>query len=164
MYGYSGVMAATAYHHGQVDHADPVRLVVMLYDGAMVRLRQATQEMAKGSQLASGIAIYRGLAILAELRRSLNVVDGGEIAAQLDHLYEFMHGELVKGNLDRRPERIERVLAILAELREAWDQVAKAAKGTVDVRPAVEAEAEPGGSPVFHAPLPDLAPALAIKA
>ncbi|MBI3603484.1 MAG: flagellar protein FliS [Nitrospirae bacterium] len=87
--------------------------------------------MAKGNHLASGIALYRALAILAELRKSLNMQDGGEVAVNLDRLYLFMHEELVQGNLERKPERLDKVLPMLLDLREAWGEIANQAKAVV---------------------------------
>jgi flagellin-specific chaperone FliS len=34
---------ATKYQHSQVTHADPVQVIVMLYDGALSRISQARQ-------------------------------------------------------------------------------------------------------------------------
>lgn len=122
---------ANVYQHSQISSADPVELIVLLYDGTIQRIRHAAQEMAKGNHLASGIALYRALAILAELRKSLNMQDGGEVAVNLDRLYLFMHEELVQGNLERKPERLDKVLPMLLDLREAWGEIANQAKAVV---------------------------------
>ncbi|TAJ30691.1 MAG: flagellar export chaperone FliS [Nitrospirae bacterium] len=119
---------ANPYQHDQISSADPVELIVLLYDGAIQRIKYASQEMVKGNHLASGIALYRALAILAELRKSLNMQDGGEVAVNLDRLYLFMHEELVKGNLERKPERLDKVLPMLSDFREAWVEIANQAK------------------------------------
>jgi len=157
---HAGYAAANTYQQSQVSSADPVDLIVMLYDGALVRVRHARQEMGKGNHLAAGISLYRALAILAELRKSLNPEAGGEVAENLDRLYLFMHEELVKGNLERKPDRLEHVQRILADLRDAWEQVAKQAKMSA-VAETPTGRTSPAGAAYLSAPV---SPGLAVKA
>ena len=101
--------AIAMYMAGTVTQADPSQIIVLLYEGAIYRIGQAVQEMEKQNTLASGIALYRGLAIIGELRKSLNLEEGGEIARNLDRLYLHMHEELVKGHLAKQAQPLERV-------------------------------------------------------
>lgn len=124
--------AAARYLEGDVTHADPVQIIVLLYEGAIFRIGQAAQEMAKQNTLASGMALYRALAIIAELRNSLNLEEGGEIARNLDRLYLYMHEELVRGHLARQFEPLERVRTLLTDLNSSWRQVAQQVKVLLD--------------------------------
>ena len=124
--------AAAKYLESDVTHANPARIIVLLYEGAIFRIGQAAQEMEKQNALASGIALYRALAIIAELRNSLNLEEGGEIARNLDRLYLHMHEELVKGHLARQSEPLERVRTLLTDLNSAWRQVAVQVKTLID--------------------------------
>lgn len=155
--------AAARYLESDVTHADPARIIVLLYEGAIFRIGQAAQEMAKQNTLASGIALYRALAIIAELRNSLNLEEGGEIARNLDRLYLHMHEELVKGHLARQPEPLERVRTLLTDLNSAWRQVSQQVKTLLDAGPAVPPPSvNPAGLPAYQQP--DQAPRLALKA
>lgn len=156
--------AAAKYLESDVTHADPTRVIVLLYDGAIFRIGQAVQEMEKQNTLASGIALYRALAIIAELRNSLNLEEGGEIARNLDRLYLHMHEELVKGHLARQPEPLERVRTLLTDLNSSWRQVAEQVKTLMEAGTAPpSASIQPAGLPGYQQP--DMAaPRLALKA
>ncbi|NOS81333.1 MAG: flagellar export chaperone FliS [Nitrospira sp.] len=126
--------AIAAYLAGNVTQADPAQLIVLLYEGAIYRIGQAVQEMEKQNALASGIALYRALAIIGELRKSLNLEAGGEIARNLDRLYLHMHEELVKGHLAKQAQPLERVRTLLTDLNSSWRQVASQVKTLLDAR------------------------------
>ncbi|MDH4186514.1 MAG: flagellar export chaperone FliS [Nitrospira sp.] len=155
--------AVAAYLAGDVTHADPAQVIVLLYEGAIYRIGQAAQEMAKRNDLASGIALYRALSIIAELRNSLNLEAGGEIARNLDRLYLYMHEELVRGHLAKQPEPLERVRSLLMDLNSAWRQVASQVKTLLDAKAAAPS---PPVQPVMLAPYhqDDVVPRLALKA
>jgi flagellar protein FliS len=74
------------------------------------------------------LAIHRSQAIVAELRKSLNIEEGGEIAANLDRLYSYVHQLLVKSMLENQSEPLDEAVVLLMELRGAWSEVAKPAK------------------------------------
>ncbi|MNX96993.1 Flagellar protein FliS [compost metagenome] len=50
---------------------------------------------------------------------------GGEIAQNLFDLYDFMTRETVEANISKNARRLEGVIEIFKELREAWMQAAK---------------------------------------
>lgn len=155
--------AVASYMAGDVTHADPAQIIVLLYEGAIYRIGQAAQEMVKQNALASGIALYRALAIIAELRNSLNLEAGGEIAHNLDRLYLHMHEELVKGHLAKQLQPLERVRAMLADLNSSWRQVAQQVKTLLDAGTGVRPQSvKPAGLPAYRQT--DAAPRLAVKA
>jgi flagellar protein FliS len=158
--------AAARYLESDVTQADPAQIIVLLYEGAIYRIGQAVQEMEKQNTLTSGIALYRALAIIGELRKSLNLEAGGEIARNLDRLYLYMHEELVKGHLAREPQPLERVRILLTDLNSAWRQVASQVKTLLDAGSVAQAQpAQPVkavGIPAYQQP--DAAPRLTLKA
>lgn len=106
--------------HGGVAAADPHRLVLMLMDGALDRLAAAKGAIANGSMEAKGRLIQRAMAIVDELRSSLNLDAGGEIASNLDALYDYFNRQLVRANLENRAELLDEVANLLREVRSAW--------------------------------------------
>jgi flagellar protein FliS len=98
--------------------------VVMLYDGAHRFLFQAAHAMRSGDISLMNNRMQRAEAIINELRQTLDFEKGGEIAPRLEAIYTFCQRHLLDARLKRDPERIEQVMKLLAELREAWDQVA----------------------------------------
>lgn len=119
---------ATKYQHSQVTHADPVQVIVMLYDGALSRISQARQRLEKRNLLQAGLAMTKAQAIVGELRKSLNMDAGGEIAANLDQLYVYLHELLVKATIENRTEPLDEAAKLLNELRTAWAEVARQVK------------------------------------
>lgn len=155
--------AVASYLAGDVTHADPVQVIVLLYEGAIYRIGQAAQEMVKQNTLASGIALYRALAIIAELRKSLNLEEGGEIARNLDRLYLYMHEELVKGHLAKQPQPLEKVRTLLTDLNSSWRQVAQQVKTLLDPSAGAPTQSvKPAGIPGYQQA--DTTSRLAVKA
>ena len=116
--------AQQAYRDSSVLTAPPERLVVMLYDGAHRFLFQAAHAMRSGDISLTNNRMQRAEAILTELRGTLDHERGGEIAGRLESIYAFCQRHLLEARLKRDPERIEQVMKLLAELRDAWDQIA----------------------------------------
>jgi flagellar protein FliS len=121
---YATAQQASAYRDASVLTAPPERLVVMLYDGAHRFLFQAVHAMRSGDIALTNNRMQRAEAILSELRQTLDFERGGEIAPRLEAIYAFCQRHLLDARIKRDPERIEQVMKLLSELREAWDQVA----------------------------------------
>ena len=124
----AGKLAAyrsTAVHSG-VDAADPHRLVVMLMDGALERIAAATGMMKNGGGVEKAQLLHRAVAIIDELRNSLNLKAGGAIAANLDALYEYMCQRLMQANAQNKPEWLDEVSRLMTEIRSAWLQIPQA--------------------------------------
>lgn len=108
-----------------VSSASPHKLIVMLYDGALVAVRSGLAHMKAGNVPAKGAAISKAITIIDNgLRAALDRKAGGEIAAGLDALYEYMSARLLQANLHNQPEVLEEVDRLLSELREAWNAIA----------------------------------------
>jgi flagellar protein FliS len=105
--------------------ASPHKLIVMLFDGAMVALSNALLHMRGGDIEAKGKSLSKAIAIIdSGLRASLDKKAGGEIAEGLDALYEYMSARLLTANLKNDPAIIEEVQRLLTELRDAWNAIA----------------------------------------
>lgn len=117
--------AAAAYTQVQVDSRSPLELVVMLYDGALVSLGQASAAMGRRDLQTKSRAISRALAIVGELQNTLNLQDGGEVADRLDSLYFYVTDRIVDGNAKSDPDAIAEASRLLRTLRDAWAEVAR---------------------------------------
>ena len=118
---YQSVAAWTS-----VGVADPRRLVVMLYDGALDRIRQARGCAEHGMAGEKSVAIGRAIAILDELRGSLDFEKGGPLAANLEDLYSYASRRLLAASATGDVRILDEVAALLRELREAWAAIAAA--------------------------------------
>lgn len=111
--------------HGGVAAADPHRLVLMLMDGALERLAIAQGCMERNDIGGKAQLINRAIQIIGELRGSLDMGKGAEIAANLDALYDYMCRRLLQASLKNDVGMVQEVSNLLRELRGAWTQVPK---------------------------------------
>jgi flagellar protein FliS len=109
--------------HSGVAAADPHRLITMLMDGALERISSALGAMEHGDVPARNGHIHRAVEIMQELRGSLNLEAGGEIASNLADLYDYSCQQLVRANLENRPQILEEVANLLRQIRSAWIQI-----------------------------------------
>jgi flagellar protein FliS len=112
------------YQEVGIGTQNPVKLIVLLYDGAAKFLRVAKLKLAEGDYVGKGHFIARAQAIVAELNAVLNLEEGGEVAVLLRRLYQFMFSHLGEANVERDPRKIDQVIAMLEGLNESWRAVA----------------------------------------
>ncbi len=104
--------------------ASPHKLIVMLFDGALVSVNAAIMHMKADNIPAKGAAISKAIMIIdSGLRASLDKKAGGEIAEGLDALYEYMGSRLLQANLKNQVDILEEVQRLLGELRGAWNAI-----------------------------------------
>jgi flagellar protein FliS len=124
MTGYNRPSTLAAYQsvatHGGVAAADPHRLIVMLMDGALERIARAKGCMQNGAMPDKNQMISAAVSIIDELRCSLDLANGGPLAANLDDLYDYMCRQLIKANLNNRAATLDEVANLLGEIRSAW--------------------------------------------
>jgi flagellar protein FliS len=101
----------------------PGRIVVLLYDVAIKFLKQSLIEMEAGRFAEKGQRINKAVDVICELRNSLDREAGGEIAQNLDKLYDFMVRHLICVDRVEQAQRIREVIAILQDLNEAWKTI-----------------------------------------
>ena len=106
--------------HGGVAAADPHRLVVMLMDGAIERIRAAQGCIAHGQMGEKAQLIHRAVAIIGELNASLDLSAGGQVAANLSELYDYMIRRLLTATLENKVEMLDEVGKLLHDIRDSW--------------------------------------------
>ncbi|APG27363.1 flagellar export chaperone FliS [Syntrophotalea acetylenivorans] len=116
------------YHHNQIDTASREQILIMLYDGAIRFTRQAINAIETGDQNGKTHGIQKAMAIISEFRNTLDHNIGGEIAANLDALYEFMISSLTQANLKNDLEPLQVVDNLLSDLRETWNEAIQIAR------------------------------------
>ena len=106
-----------------VDSASPHQLIEMLFDGATARLQKAAGCIAHGDIGGRSAAISETVSIVSGLQASLDLENGGDLAENLDALYDYMQRRLFRANADNDPQPIHEVLSLVATLREAWGAI-----------------------------------------
>lgn len=107
-----------AYQQGLVAAAAPLRIVVLLYEGAIRFCRQAQQQF--DSPAVRGHALGRAHRIVSELLSSLDHERGGEVAGNLDGLYRYSLDALTRANIDLDAAALESVVDVLGTLLSGW--------------------------------------------
>lgn len=110
------------YQEIQVKTADQGRLIIMMYDGAIIFLQQARELLVKKDFSGKAEKISKTQDILFELIAALNM-DAGSVAKNLKSLYMYMIKRLFDANLKKDLGAIEESLKIMNELREAWAKI-----------------------------------------
>lgn len=116
--------ALQSYQVQQVMTASPAKLVAMLCDKAVACLGEAGAAIARGDVEARHNANRKAIDIIAHLWGTLDLDQGGEVAANLNSLYDFMMRRL--GDVDMKNDRAAatEVIGLLDPLRKAWHQLA----------------------------------------
>jgi len=128
------------YRQTAIQTAPPEQLVVMLYDGAIRFLEQAKTGLQDGKDISEPLARVQD--IIVELAASLNR-SAGEVAENLARLYDFWIQWLLQAQIRRDGAKIDEVLGMVRELREAWATIAlqqrRAAAGNGNAAAALNA-------------------------
>lgn len=104
--------------------ASPNKLVVMLYEGAISACRNAIGHMQQQDIQRKGEMISKAILIIESgLRLSLDKKAGGEIAQSLDALYGYMTQRLTLANIHNQVANVEEVIALLTEIKSAWEAI-----------------------------------------
>jgi flagellar secretion chaperone FliS len=110
------------YRQTAIQTAPPEQLVVMLYDGAVRFLEQAKGALQDGKDASE--PLVRAQDIIIELSSSLNR-SAGDVAGNLARLYDFWIQWLLQAQIRRDTAKVDEVLGMVRELREAWATVAQ---------------------------------------
>lgn len=112
--------ATSKYQQVNVETADQITLIVMLYDGLLRFLSKAVEKLRAGDaayyecKKASDIAFH----LLSTLRE-----DGGGLSKNLTSLYFYIYKQIVMANMERNARLIEEILPVVRELKSGWEEL-----------------------------------------
>jgi flagellar secretion chaperone FliS len=105
--------------------ANPIQLIVILYDAAICSLREAREYIERKDIENRSRSVNKCISIISELQSSLNLKNGGTIADSLNRLYTYMKGRIFTANAQQNPQPLEEIESLLENLRSAWRTIAE---------------------------------------
>ncbi|MCM2276828.1 MAG: flagellar export chaperone FliS [Oligoflexia bacterium] len=130
----AGNYGANQYKQTQIKTANRGQILLMLYEAAIQNVKKAAVAIDNRDVAAKGLAIGKAHDIINELVTTLDFNIGGEVARNLERLYNFMTEQLVKANLENSKEKLQTVQKLLETLLEGWrvavDQVNRSGGAT----------------------------------
>ena len=117
----SSYRSVSAY--GGLADASPHRVVELMLEAALGRVTEARGHIDRGEVQAKGEKITKALGIIEALVLSLDKRRGGELAENLERLYDYASRTLLQANLESRTDLLNEVASLLREIKLGWDGI-----------------------------------------
>lgn len=114
---------ATNYIETAVTEATPHKLVSMLYDGALKNIALIKVFFEQKNIEKRVEHLNKLIAILLGLKGGLDLETGGEVAANLNNLYDYMVKQALQASYRDQPEMLDELVTLLKDLKESWEQM-----------------------------------------
>lgn len=101
--------------------ASPHRLVQMLMEGFLEKIAFAKGNIKREEIAKKGENIGRAITIVCGLQAALNKEAGGELAQNLNDLYDYMSYRLVIANSQNDESILDEVAGLMEEIKKGWD-------------------------------------------
>lgn len=125
MYTNTGKTAYSAVSlDSEIVGATPHQLITLLYEGAINAMRRAEIYFRTGDIARRGEMISRAINIIdSGLRAALNRDAGGQIAVELEMLYEYISRTLLQANLNKSAEDLPHLISLMTDMAETWKAI-----------------------------------------
>lgn len=125
------------YLENEVLTADPLKLVQLLYRGALDAVDAARGHLRSGDIRSRSHAITKALSILHELSSSLDHAQGGDLSRTLAELYDYIERLLIDANAHQSDGPLGEAERLLSTLIEGWEGCMASAECSSIMEPAV---------------------------
>ncbi|WAR45415.1 flagellar export chaperone FliS [Methylomonas rapida] len=115
---------ADVHTTSSLDEENPHRLIQMLMEGFLARVNSAKGAMQHGDMEAKSIFISKAIGIVGGLNEALDFEQGGDLAANLRELYNYMNMRLLHASQENSLEILDEVAGLMKDIKEAWDAIA----------------------------------------
>jgi flagellar protein FliS len=127
------------YFDDEVLAANPLKLVQLLYRGALDSIASARRFLRSGDIPSRSRAVSKTMMIVTELSLSLNRRAGGEFSQTLADLYDYVQKLLIQANSQQIEPPLIEAERLLSTLLEAWMQCEPAEqKGADQLQPTAQ--------------------------
>ncbi|MCX7278401.1 MAG: flagellar export chaperone FliS [Burkholderiales bacterium] len=120
--------AASAYKRvgaqTSIEGASPHQVICLLFEALLRSLQSARGALARGDIETKGEAIGKAVRILEEgLKSGLDMDAGGELAVNLNGVYNYSILRLTTANLKNDASLIEEVTQLIVPVFDAWKSI-----------------------------------------
>lgn len=119
--------AYNVYKNNSITYASKDQLLLMLVDGAVKFSKIAREALKEGNIGKAHENLIKTQDIFSELMISLDT-NSEEWAKNIFNIYAFIKESLVKANLKKDIEELEKVIPLIEEVRDLWYEVEKKSK------------------------------------
>lgn len=106
-----------------ITDADPHKLIQLLYNGALERINMAKARIQAKDYGGKAKLINKAIEIVGGLRSFLDLEQGGDLAARLESLYEYMERTLLEASMKNDVAKLDEVAGLLRSIKEGWDGI-----------------------------------------
>jgi flagellar protein FliS len=119
-------------------------MVVLLYDGMLTSLHRAIRAMEAGDIELRVRELNRALAVVGQLQGTLDFENGGDVAVNLNRLYDACRQAIMGASFAQIKEPLVRIAADLQIVRDAWWEADR--KPSVPANAPYSSEPSPAGA------------------
>ncbi|MBK1885466.1 flagellar export chaperone FliS [Marinobacter sp. DY40_1A1] len=106
-----------------ITDADPHKLIQLLYNGALERINMAKARMQAKDYAGKGQLIGKAIEIIGGLKSFLDFEKGGDLAARLEGLYDYMERTLLEASAKNDMAKLDEVADLLRSIKDGWDGI-----------------------------------------
>jgi flagellar protein FliS len=133
------VDARQVYQDSSIRGANPIELVVLLYDAAIADMRLALTAMQTSDIESRATRISHALMILQQLQGTLDFERGGGAARQFEQFYNLTRAKVLEAQMRGSPELMQQQIRSMSEVRDCWLE----ARRMLAPRPGLTAQTNP---------------------
>lgn len=112
----------------ELSSADPHKITLMLMQGALERMAYAKGSIERNEYENKSEHISRAVAIVMNLRDTLDMNAGSDISNNLFALYDYMIQRLTDANIQNSLSILDEVINLMLPIKNAWAQIPENAK------------------------------------
>ncbi|MCL2109519.1 MAG: flagellar export chaperone FliS [Oscillospiraceae bacterium] len=126
--------AYSNYKKQSITTMTPIEIIVKLYSECERQMNRAVHFIALKDYESTNAALMKSIEIVTALRSCLDMQI--EMSKNLDSLYEYFTRELVEANLKKDAEKVQVLLPMIGELRDAFTQISRMPKEQINLQAA----------------------------
>jgi len=114
---------AAIHNETGTEEASPHKLIQMLMSGFLMRANAAKGAIQRQDYQEKSVQISKAVGIVGGLIDGLDMEKGGEIAANLHDLYDYINRRLFDASANNDVAILDEVISLMKEIKEGWDAI-----------------------------------------